>query len=166
MHARRSLRVSKAINYAEVDSDLEDEGLNWDKLELGVLMKQSTIPEAGRGVFATIDFQKDDVVTEYIGRIISVPTMRKLTEGRRCWYIAQIGGKLFIDGRRFRGPIGAQLTQLGSMVNDSRGQVPWNVRLHACPRQKRLFLVAQRPIAPGDELFLNYGTRYWQYKGQ
>ena len=70
-----------------------------------VEVKQSTIPNAGQGVFATRNLKRGDIVTEYAGQfVLNKPTDKE--------YTLQVKGG-FIDGER--NPTSSAC--LGSLIN-------------------------------------------------
>ncbi len=152
------------MNYRETEpKEDEDLNLSWSKLEAGVFVGPSTLEGAGRGVFATTSFEGGDVVTEYVGRIIKDSTVYKLALKHQHYYIAQIDRVWSIDGERWPGIQEGKAKRVGSLINDSRGLLPYNVKTLRCSEfRKRLFVVATRAISPGEELFLNYGKGYWE----
>ncbi len=136
------------------ETDLE----NWSKINL-IVLKKSSIENAGLGLFALVNFEENDIITEYKGKRINNEEVLKLTNTNNFYYIAQLNSTISIDGKRckLKNKIG-----LGSMINDNR-QEP-NCQLYAVEKNKklRLFVIAIRNIKSNEEFFLNYGQKYWE----
>ena len=84
-----------------------------------VEIKQSGVPNAGLGIFAGVDFQKDDVITEYAGQVLD-PTGSANSE--RNYDLTIPGEKTFV----LRGYTSEQLMQklkVETMVKGSRKMV-------------------------------------------
>ena len=126
----------------------------------GVKIAPSTIPDAGDGLFATRDFERDETVVDYGGTLVSTETFNgpdyPLSE-----YGVQINDNWVRDGRSTQ-------SGLGRWVMDC---LPVN-RPHDCPRnnsriildqrRRRASIRATRHIDAGDEIFASYGERYWR----
>ncbi len=149
---------------------LSDICINWSTLNnKNVTVRKSTIPNAGRGLFANITFNIDDCVAEYNGKIIGQKEVDKLTEQNQYQYIAQLTDFLAIDGYR------DEKTGLGSFVNDIRTKTKHNAYFYVSDYKPnndnhnfgrktnlRVFLIASNKIEKGDEIFVSYGSKYWE----
>eukprot|EP01054_Gregarina_sp_Poly1_P005015 Gregarina_sp_Poly_1__5014@NODE_2659_length_1862_cov_546_523120_g1686_i0_p1_GENE_NODE_2659_length_1862_cov_546_523120_g1686_i0NODE_2659_length_1862_cov_546_523120_g1686_i0_p1_ORF_typecomplete_len407_score48_26SET/PF00856_28/1_6e17_NODE_2659_length_1862_cov_546_523120_g1686_i05721792 len=132
-------------------------------LNYGVEVRDSTIPEAGRGLFASRDFKKGEFVTEYVGEIITRDeARRRLRRGQFHYLGTLVTGMYEIDGIQVpRDGEGA-----ASFINHARkphANVQW---AHVEDRKacfRRMFAKASRDIAAGEELFLDYGKTYWEH---
>ncbi len=125
----------------------------WNHLQslMGLRIKKSNIAGAGRGVFAGRNFSEGDHVTDYTGDTVLGGDQR-------------IGGSNYVFGLSNRRAIDAARTNTapGRLINDARGtdsrpNLTWKVD----NIRHRVRLVASRPIAAGEELYVPYGRRYW-----
>jgi len=133
-------------------------------------VRVSSIPGAGCGVFAKRAFKRDDIVCYYHGQEVTQATIGS------CEYVLEVSPGKYVDGfrevRRKRG-VAQFINDFATFKIDSkRGYlVESEIRdianyLKTSPRMANVFSCgttfrAARDIAPGEELFFNYGTRYW-----
>ncbi len=67
--------------------------MNWSTASLwnsGVVVQESTLPGAGMGLFADQAFAPNDIITEYIGEVITMKKSVKLTHKNAFHYVAQV----------------------------------------------------------------------------
>ncbi len=120
-----------------------------------LIVKASSLPNAGNGLFTKIDLKKGDIVTEYKGR-------------RRTWaqvendvdngYIYHIDDENVIDALK-------NVNTFGRYANDAAGlQRVSGLRNNAeyFEDNKRVFIRATRSIKAGNEVLVSYGKRYWK----
>ncbi len=149
--------------FTQEEEEEDDIGINWDNFYIrdSIFLKKSSIQNAGLGVFVAIDFQENDIITEYLGKKINNEQVEQLTSQNKFHYIAQLSKDISIDGYRFekiKNSFG-----FGSMINDIQNKKKTNCALFATTKNRRLslFIVAIKPIYQNEELFLNYGLKYW-----
>lgn len=114
-----------------------------------VEVKQSTIPNAGRGVFATRNLKRGDIATEYVGQFV----LRKPTDKE---YALQVKGG-FIDGER--NPTSSAC--LGSLIN--REYRVLNLRKNIVFEEighRRAVAKVIKKIKAGEELITTYSRQY------
>lgn len=124
-------------------------------------MKNSTITGAGKGLYATREFMRGELITEYVGEIISREEARKRLERGEFHYLGTLVPGLYeIDG--IRSPIfGVGAASLINHASSSNANVRW---CHIEDRKvcfRRLFAKATRDIHPGEEILINYGKTFW-----
>eukprot|EP01055_Gregarina_sp_Pseudo9_P001101 Gregarina_sp_Pseudo_9__1100@NODE_1717_length_1371_cov_29_033033_g1591_i0_p1_GENE_NODE_1717_length_1371_cov_29_033033_g1591_i0NODE_1717_length_1371_cov_29_033033_g1591_i0_p1_ORF_typecomplete_len435_score63_22SET/PF00856_28/1_4e03SET/PF00856_28/6_6e15_NODE_1717_length_1371_cov_29_033033_g1591_i0311335 len=132
-------------------------------LNYGVEVRDSTIPSAGRGLFASRDFKKGELVTEYVGEIITRDeARRRLRRGMFHYLGTLVTGMYEIDGiKEPQEGVGA-----ASFINHARRPHANCVWAHAEDKRacfRRMFAKACRNVAAGEELFLDYGKTYWAH---
>ena len=119
------------------------------------LSKQSSIPEAGLGLFyepKTADsmIPKGTTICYYTGHIHNFQSSRKLEDKS---YLMMVEGDVLVDPR--------PVTQIKArFIND-----PLNENMTNCkyaPEELRSAVVATKDIYPGNELFASYGEAYWK----
>lgn len=102
----------------------------------------------GLGLFAVRPIAKKDFIVAYSGKWIATQEARRRERGGRAKYMFEVNGQWTIDGSPRRNP--------GRYVNHS-------CRPNAEPvlRQRRIVLIALRPIAAGEEITFDYGDEYF-----
>jgi len=134
---------------------------------------KSTIPGAGRGLFAVEGFRKGDTITEYDGEVIDIETAERRRRMGLASHIRSLAsGRLAIDGRMVPATFGHGG---GSFANDPRDSKLTNAKfcntdtpmIGALARPGRLalersWLRATKDILPGQEILASYGKGYWK----
>lgn len=119
----------------------------------GVYVKESTIPNAGNGLFAAVPFASGAIVTAYDGERLHDYEHAASQEVQT--HIVQMGG-IYIDG--LREPIAGRGG--GSFANDN-GRSRANVDKWLSPPEdgNRIYLRVKpgKTICCGEEIFLSYG---------
>lgn len=125
----------------------------------GLEVKESRIPGAGNGLFATTDFLRNDVITLYEGESVSRDeALRRLATHSKSIY-----RDLVIDGLKVpeigRGG--------GSFINDPQKKSMYNAELvpvdHPVIKNRKIskavgvYVRATKWIRPGDEIYVSYG---------
>jgi SET domain-containing protein len=125
-------------------------------LEKHLFIKESTIPNAGRGLFTKAFIPKGENIVQYKGR---VTTWKEISaNGVDNLYIMYVTAKNVIDANNYKKSFAryandaSGLTKIkglknnGAYVHDEKGKV---------------FIEAKRDILPGEEIFVGYGKDYW-----
>ncbi len=122
-------------------------------------------PDVGMGLFAGKSYRKGDRIIEYTGEVLDkLEYEARYGKEELGKYVLRATRGCYIDAKdpEKSGP--------ARYVNDCRrcdkkeGACPGNnVRAQVQP-SKKAFLYATKAIAPGDELFWNYGNEYWKKK--
>jgi hypothetical protein len=131
---------------------------------LGLEVLDSTIPNAGKGLFATRPFRKGEIIEEYKGPI---ETKEEYDEAPSLY-------GLEISRGRVINPINST-DCFARYANDARSQRRNNSQFYSERKYGRelavprfydgsggvAFLVATKAIAAGEEIFAKYGGDYW-----
>jgi len=151
--------------------------LSWDRF--GVVSMKSSIVNPGEntgiGLFAQVDYEVGDVVTEYAG------TVKRATGKTTAvdTHDAETHDGFVIRGFRATSS-SVTVRSCGQMINDARSNKrnnaermdisvecvqiddpnPNNGRL-VKNMSSRMFIVARKPIAAGEEIYTQYGSDYW-----
>jgi uncharacterized protein len=106
------------------------------------LVKRSS---AGLGLFAGNEIPKGACIIEYVGRTISAAEEYTINSK----YLFEIHSRRTIDGK--------------PRVNRA-GYINHSCRPNAEPeiRKGRVFIMAKRKIAAGEEILYDYGKEYWK----
>lgn len=113
-----------------------------------VIIQESSIPEAGRGVFAKQDIKKDEIIS--VCPFIVEDNSEKIEESIISDYVF-----INIDDENKRSIV------LGncSMYNHKED---YNVSYYQSTKpHNNMIFFAERDIKKGEELFISYGTDYW-----
>jgi SET domain-containing protein len=124
----------------------------------GLVVKKSTIPKAGKGLFVTRDVKKDERIVEYLGEIITWEECDVRAEKDEGGYVFYINRKKCIDA--FHTP-----EALARYANDANGLVKIEGVRNNCVYEiykNRGWIKATKNIKAGSEIFVSYGAQYWK----
>ncbi len=125
--------------------------------EVHVAIKPSTIKEAGLGLFALKNFARNERILEYIGLKWTQNQLFAIygdTKFDFAPYAIKLGDNgYFVDA--------ACMRSAASMANDARYPHKINAQLLASLDEQHIWLVPQKPIQAGEEIFVSYGPKYW-----
>jgi uncharacterized protein len=126
-------------------------------LEKQLIVKRSTIPESGKGLFTKKLITKGTRIVEYKGRVSTWKEV-DIDEGRNG-YIYYINRKHVINAQPFP-------KYLGRYANDAQGMskikgITNNCRYIADMETMRVYIEAVKDIPPGGEILVQYGKEYW-----
>ena len=124
-------------------------------LEKFLVVKRSTIPGAGKGLFTKQFIAKGTRIVEYKGRAITW----KLAQQQKDFngYVYFIKNALVIDAKNYIKAFGRYandangISKLKKTSNNSRYVVDG----------KKVFIEATKNIDAGSEIFVSYGKEYW-----
>jgi uncharacterized protein len=117
-------------------------------------VRKSTLPGAGKGLFAKKFIQKGTRIVEYKGRISTWKEVSD-TDSRYIFYVKR---NHVIDA-------GPHKSAVARFANDARGLSRVNgVRNNAVYDEDglRVYITATRDIPAGSEILVDYGKEYWQ----
>jgi hypothetical protein len=147
---------------------LQPEPERADVEEATLLVSNSTIPHAGKGLFTTVDIKKGQRVIEYRGTA-------KLSDDKRTPHTADhqycfaVTNRICIDAGD---PLSSSAARY---INDATYKNPMarntnptrtNLDWHFSPKTLQLWLVSTRDIPKDAELFVEYGAEYWKHHGK
>ena len=117
---------------------------------------QSLIPNAGLGVFAGRAFAEGEVTCSYTGvRLTTLQALR--TPDWRYMLILgrdRHGKRVWIDAR-------PTVNVVARYINHHFDPARRNIRTTPRPDEERWLMIASRAIAPGEELYSDYGPIHW-----
>ena len=121
-----------------------------------LVIKKSTLPGAGKGLFTRMDIPRKTRIVEYSG---SVSKWSELGEDEvDNGYLYYINRNHVINARPF-------LKALGRYANDARGLTRIKgIRNNSryVIDKKKVYIESLHPIAAGQEILVAYGKEYWQ----
>lgn len=119
-----------------------------------LIVKPSTIPNSGKGLFTTVAIPKGSKITEYTGKVTTWKSADH-DEGRNA-YIYYVNRNYVIDGKGS--------SALAQFANDGRGFKKIkgiNNNSEYMVERKRVFIIAKRNIEADEEILVAYGQDYW-----
>ena len=126
--------------------------------EFGIKSKGSTLPNAGRGLFAVKDFQRWDWICPYVGEAVTDQCLTlRYGPGTAPYAVDADNGAL--DSACLRG-IGSLANGLFTVNGNSRAERFHNAHIWYNPADRQVWLRAIRRIRAGDEVFVYYGNQY------
>jgi uncharacterized protein len=126
-------------------------------LEKHLYIKESTLPNAGKGLFTRVFIPKGTRIVEYKGQILTWKEVEKMADDRNG-YVFYINSKRVIDAWNYR-------KALGRYANDAKGITRVEgVKNNAeyIVHRNKCYITANRNIEPGAEILVEYGAEYWQ----
>ena len=126
-------------------------------LENQLVVKRSTIPNSGKGLFTKKFIPKGTRIVEYKGRVSTWKEV-DIDEGRNG-YIYYINRNHVINAQPFP-------KYLGRYANDAQGMsrikgITNNSRYMADMQTMRVYIEAVKDIPAGGEILVQYGKEYW-----
>jgi len=124
---------------------------------MSLIIKESLLPEAGKGLFTELPIKKHSKIIEYKGEIIDWKEYEKRVLLDRDGYLLYINKKRCIDA--FDTP-----EHIARFANDAQGLVRVKGLKNNATYEihgDQCFIVAKRDIEPGEEIFVNYSKDYW-----
>ncbi len=126
-------------------------------LEKSLMVKISTLPGAGRGLFTKVAIAKGTRIVEYKGKIVTWKEVEKMADDRNG-YVFFFNSKNCIDAWQTK-------KSVAHYANDAMGitRLP-DVRNNAeyVTEKKRCYIEASKNIPAGSEILVGYGAEYWQ----
>ena len=123
-------------------------------LEKQLVVKDSTIPNSGKGLFTTKFIPKGTRIVEYKGRIT---TWKEVKNESDNGYIYTINNNHVIDAR-------PHTKALARYANDARGLVRIKGITNNCTYVNdglKAYIESVKDIPAGAEIFVSYGKEYW-----
>ncbi|MBC7887780.1 MAG: SET domain-containing protein [Ferruginibacter sp.] len=124
-------------------------------LEAQLIVKKSTLPGSGKGLFTRVFIPRGTRIIEYKGKITTWKDVdhQDGTNG----YIYFVTKDHVIDGLPFK-------KELARYVNDARGITRVKGITNNCyyiEEGLKIFIESKKDIAAGGEILVDYGKEYW-----
>ena len=126
-------------------------------LEKSLIVKKSTIPGSGKGLFTKVFIAKGTRIIEYKGKVVTWKEVEKMADYRNG-YVFYFNSKYCIDAWKTK-------KSMAGFANDARGITRVEgLRNNSeyATEKKRCFIEASRDIPAGSEIFVAYGADYWK----
>lgn len=123
-----------------------------------LVVKKSSLPDAGKGLFTKRDIKKGERFIEYLGEVVTEAELDRRAEKDIFGYAFYISKKKCIDA--FYTP-----NELARYANDARGlNKIKGVKNNACyvVYKNSGWIKAEKNIKAGKEIFVSYGAEYWK----
>lgn len=124
---------------------------------MALIVKTSTLPNSGKGLFTTKAIKKGERIIEYLGEIIDWKEYEKRVERDEDGYLFFVNKKHCIDAwntpqhkARYANDA-AGLSKVKGLTNNSVYEIDGN----------KCFIVATKNIEAGQEIFVSYSKEYW-----
>lgn len=124
---------------------------------MALLVKKSTLPKAGKGLFTNKPIKKDSKIIEYKGEIIDWKEYEKRVLEDKDGYLFFINKKRCIDAfstPKFKARYANDAEGL-SKIKGLKNNASYEIFGDKC------FIVADRNIESGEEIFVSYSKDYW-----
>ncbi len=143
------LKAFENFDYDNIDANEEDY----------LYVQTSQIPNSGNGLFTSIDIEKDEIVSKFIGEVISDEEAQKRADDNDDQYFMSLPSGEMFDCKRTK--------CFAKYANDAEG-IPSEFKNNtfiAMDDDDNVVLVAKRDIKAGEEIFTGYGKAYWEKHG-
>ena len=124
---------------------------------MALVVKKSKLPGAGKGLFTTKPFKKDDRIIEYRGEVIGWKQYNERVKQNKDGYLFYFNRNKCVDAfntpqykARFANDA-AGLVRIKGLKNNSHYEIQDN----------KCYIVAARDIKAGEEIFCDYTKDYW-----
>jgi hypothetical protein len=133
----------------------------------GLEVRESRIPNSGRGLYAMRDFPEGEIITLYFGHLFGESERKLLQESGRGSHAKPLQFKhMYLDGVKttFAGMHAGQLVNQGDRASCN---CEWKVlELYPSSGERVLAIKATRYVHAGEELYISYGKKFWDEQGE
>jgi SET domain-containing protein len=126
-------------------------------LEKKLIVKKSTLPGAGKGLFTKVSISKGTRIVEYKGKIVTWKEVEAMADERNG-YVFHFNNQYCIDAWKTKKGV-------AHFANDARGIARIEgVKNNSeyVTEKKRCYIEASKDIPSGSEILVGYGGEYWQ----
>jgi SET domain-containing protein len=123
-----------------------------------LIVKKSTLPGSGKGLFTKRDIKKGERFIEYLGEVVTEAELDRRADKNIFGYAFYISKRKCIDA--FYTP-----NELARYANDAKGLS----RVEGVTNNasyviynNRGWIIAEKNIKAGEEIFVSYGAEYWR----
>ena len=116
----------------------------------------SQITNSGTGLFTAINIYKDEIIAIYKGKILTESEAKtKADNGKDKYFISLLNGTI-LDSM----PVKCFAKYANDATGFSKSDFKNNSKI-GLDENENVCLIATRKIKQGEEVFCNYGKRYW-----
>jgi len=113
---------------------------------------QSTLPNAGKGLFTKKVIKKGELICYFSGELIDEREAERRDNGIRGHYFVQLASGKILDTYNSK--------SFAKWINDARDKKKNNSKIYSTMGGNRAYISATKTIKPG-EIFVDYGRQYW-----
>ena len=127
-----------------------------------LVVKKSTLPGAGKGLFTLRDIKKGKIICKYEGERITWDEAIKRNDKNKGGYVYFINDRNCIDAYHYRNTFGRYANDAAGVgrIKGFRNNSTYDVV------KNEVFIRATRNIKAGSEIFVSYGRSYWNIMRQ
>ena len=120
----------------------------------------SQLPNSGNGLFTAIEIYKDEIISEFKGEVLSIKEVgHRVKNGVDNYFMNLINGSI----------LDCKNTEcFAKYANDANGYFKSTFKNNAkitLDENQNVCLIAIRKIKSGEEIFCDYGKKYWKKHG-
>ncbi len=120
-------------------------------------VKTSQLPNAGKGLFTAINIYKDETISVFKGEVLTEAQIKfRVENGDDKYFISLLDGTIMDS---------MSVDCFAKYANDANGSSNAKFKNNAkiaLDEDDNVCITATRNINIGEELFCNYGARYWK----
>lgn len=143
------------MKYLKLFENFQFDGIDIPEQDY-LYVQPSQIKNAGNGLFTAIDIEEGEIVSKFIGEIISDEEAKKRSELGDDDYFMMLPTGDTLDCKKTE--------CFAKFANDAEG-IPSGFKNNtfiSMDDDDNVVLVAKRDIKSGEEIFTGYGKSYWQ----
>lgn len=117
----------------------------------------SQLPDSGNGLFSTISIYKDEIIAVFKGEHLTNNQAHLRTLKQKDKYFILLADGSILDSMKTK--------CFAKFANDVKGSTKPEYKNNAkiaLDESENVCLVATRKINKGEEIFCNYGSKYWK----
>jgi hypothetical protein len=142
------------MKYLKTFENFDFDSIDLDESEY-LYTDLSQITNSGNGLFTSIDIEKDEIISKFIGEILSDSEAESRAESGDDDYFMNLPSGEILDCKKTH--------CFAKYANDAEG-IPSNFKNNSfisMDDDGNVVLVAKRDISVGEEIFVGYGKNYW-----
>lgn len=121
-------------------------------------VKQSQIPDSGRGLFLRSEKKKGEIVALFRGEILNYEVAELRAQRQEDGYFINMSNGTILDSMH--------VECFAKYANDAHGlgktKFKSNAQIQLSGKPDIVYLIALRDIQAGEEIFTSYGRKYWK----
>jgi hypothetical protein len=161
LQIKMNVRTSNTGSYhgvSHTDTNGSYHGVSHTDTNVNLFIKKSTLPHAGLGLFSNTHFNKGDFMDEYKGKKLFKEEAENLSNKT---YVMEVEkDTCYIDAIDPHSCMCRYANDLRP-IDRKKYAYKYNARFYHDEKQNKIVLFAWKPIYPGQEIFVSYGSNYW-----
>ncbi|MBC7486954.1 MAG: SET domain-containing protein [Cytophagaceae bacterium] len=123
-----------------------------------LLVKESQIPDSGKGLFLCADKKKGELVALFRGEVLTYEEAERRAVRKEDGYFINMSNGTILDSMH--------VECFAKYANDAHGlgksKFKINSEIQLSENPDIVYLIAIRDIKSGEEIFTTYGRKYWK----